>query len=505
MKFIGPYQVTERIGGGGMAEVFKGMKKGPDGFQKAVALKQILPPFQDNGSFMQMLSTEARLVIRLNHPNIVSVLDLFESEGSYVIVMEYVSGQNLKQIQGRVHKSDQRVSWQQAVYIVAEILAGLDVAHKCVGEEGPLGIVHRDVSPQNILVSYDGQVKLTDFGIARADIEREETRTGILKGKLKYCSPEYLTSQEVTFKGDLFSSAVVLFELLYGHHPFEGANEIETMERIKGGGHEVPRDDPNIPSALKDLVLKSLSVDPEDRPSDASDFRLSLLSFLDHPWLTSGRARTGRWMHDLYPRPEDRILEPYEDTAPFVESSARTEVGRKRVWPLLSVPVLVVFGVAGFWMWSQREKANSLKTGHAPTKLTNDVHQKSMVPKWPLVDEQKPEDAQKVVKTEDLRPAPGLRLQANPVEPERERSKKDKGSSKVTESGNVGFLFVEGPEGAVVFVNGVQKGHLPMTRMKLQVGSYVVHIISQKQGSQSVRTLIQNGKTAEARWDAQKR
>jgi len=203
IKF-GNYLLLERIAVGGMAEVFVAKAFGVEGFERLLAIKKILPTMGEDAEFIHMFVDEARIAVQLSHANIVQVLELGKYDENLYIAMEYISGRDLRQLVARFRKREQSVPVPQACLIVAEVCEALDYAHRKRDAQGrPLGIVHRDVSPQNVLVSFEGEVKLIDFGIAKAESRLQKTQSGILKGKFSYMSPEQVKGQPIDGRSDV--------------------------------------------------------------------------------------------------------------------------------------------------------------------------------------------------------------------------------------------------------------------------------------------------------------
>ncbi len=315
MQTEAPYILVSRLGEGGMAEVYKAIKIGPEGWEKPVALKRILPQFADRPEFLRLLKDEARLHAQLSHPNIVQILDFFRHERSFLIALEYVHGRNLRTVFADARDRGLPLPWQASVFIVSEVLKALDYAHKSQGDSGPLHLVHRDVSPQNVLISYAGLVKLSDFGIARADVAREETGSGVLRGKCRYLAPEQLQKGTIDFRVDLFAAGVLLYELITGKHPFAAENEFELLKRIERAEFEPSAAlNPDVPASVHEAIARALRLNPAERQEDAALFRRELLIALDPAWLSGGSDLLGTWMGALYPDPAERQEPPIEKT-----------------------------------------------------------------------------------------------------------------------------------------------------------------------------------------------
>jgi TonB family protein len=280
---FGQYELLERIASGGMAELFRARRSGVEGFQKIVAIKKILPHIADNDEFITMFADEAKVAAQLNHPNIVHIYDLGKIEaGGYFIAMEYVEGTDLRTILRTGREVGTPLPIPLAVYVASKVASALDYAHRrrdARGEE--LRIVHRDVSPQNILISYEGEIKLCDFGIAKADRKVSRTESGSLKGKLQYMSPEQAWGKPIDHRSDLFSLGCVLHEMLTGERLFRGDSDMTILELVRKADVPPPsRINPDVPAALDQIVLKALAREPGDRYGTGSEMLRDLEAIL---------------------------------------------------------------------------------------------------------------------------------------------------------------------------------------------------------------------------------
>jgi serine/threonine protein kinase len=277
---FGPYRLIEKVATGGMAEIFRAARRGVEGFEKTVAVKRILPHLSDNREFVTMFVDEAKTVAQLAHPNIVSIYDLGRIHGSYYIAMEYVHGRDLRSILRRSREKELPLAPGLAVLIASRVCAGLGYAHRRLDERGrPMKIVHRDVSPQNILISFEGDVKLTDFGIATAAHKASVTERGMLRGKLTYMSPEQTRGGRVDHRSDLFSLGVVLYELATGERPFgtPGHSDANLLEAIRACDFAPARDlVPGLPPSLDRVLQRALAREPHERYADADALRREL-------------------------------------------------------------------------------------------------------------------------------------------------------------------------------------------------------------------------------------
>jgi serine/threonine protein kinase len=278
------YRVIKRLEAGGMAEVYLGEASSVEGFKKRVAIKRVLPHLAQNENFVQMFLDEARLSARLNHANIVSVFDISAREDTFFLIMEFIDGANLKKILETLQKRGQRFPLAEAVYICTETARGLSYAHELSDENGvPLRIVHRDISPPNIMVTKRGEVKVADFGLAKAGTQISQTDPGVVKGKFSYLSPEAANGKEVDARADIFSMGIVLWEMLAGRRLFLGETDYATVKLIQQAN--IPRLsplNPQVDEAFEEILLKALTRDPERRYQNAREFGDALTGYLFH-------------------------------------------------------------------------------------------------------------------------------------------------------------------------------------------------------------------------------
>ena len=286
------YILSKKIARGGMAEIFLGKQIGEDGFQRLCAIKRILPHYTNDQEFIQMFRDEAHICKRLQHANIVRVEGFEEVEGSYAIIMEYVDGADLRTLLHAVEQAKRRLPVPMACYIIAESARGLHYAHTKIDEitQQALGIVHRDISPQNLLVSFEGEIKVTDFGIADAESKLTETRPGIVKGKYSYMSPEQISAKPVDCRTDVFAMTIVLWEMLAMRRLFQGENEVDTIQRVKNCRIDVDirTINPEVDEELDIILKKGLARDPKKRYRTAADFEKDLRRYMSrrHPDFT---------------------------------------------------------------------------------------------------------------------------------------------------------------------------------------------------------------------------
>lgn len=277
------YRIIEKLDEGGMAEIYRAEVESIQGFKKQVAIKRVLPHLTKNQKFVSMFLDEARLSLYLNHANIVQVFDIGRSENTFFIVMEYVHGLNLRTLVESLRRQKRRVEIQHAIFIIMEVAKGLGYAHDMRDPETDrhLDIVHRDISPPNILLSRMGEVKLVDFGLAKAASQVERTDPGVVKGKFSYLSPEAAAGNPVDHRADIFACGIIFFEMLTGRRLFYGETDLQTVELVRQA--RVPPMsalNPDISPELERIVRKALALEPEARYQHAYEIHETLAQFL---------------------------------------------------------------------------------------------------------------------------------------------------------------------------------------------------------------------------------
>jgi serine/threonine-protein kinase len=278
LRVIGRYALFDEIASGGMAAVHVGRLLGPAGFSRTVAIKRLHPQFARDPEFLTMFLDEARLAARIRHPNVVPTLDVVSAQGEIFLVMEYFLGESFAKLLVLAKQAGGRAPIDVACAIVGATLHGLHAAHEAKDERGePLGIVHRDVSPQNILVGADGIARVLDFGIAKAEGRAQVTREGQVRGKMAYVAPEQFLLGRADRKADVYAASVVLWEALTGQRLFLGETEAQTVARVLNDTPPPPSSIvPGIAPPLDELVLRGLSRKPEERPATARDMAREL-------------------------------------------------------------------------------------------------------------------------------------------------------------------------------------------------------------------------------------
>ncbi|MEK7355198.1 MAG: serine/threonine-protein kinase, partial [Bdellovibrionota bacterium] len=284
---FGKYILLEKLAMGGMAEIYLARNSGASGVSKFVAIKRILPQFTEQTEFIDMFKDEAKIAVNLSHANIVSIFEFGIEKSAFFLAMDYIEGRNLRQILNKMKKSGLSFSIEQVLYVIKEVAGGLDHAHRCIDANTgkPLNIIHRDMSPQNVMVSFEGEVKIVDFGIAKAETQLETTRAGTLKGKFGYMSPEQAEGQPVDLRTDVFALGIVLWELLANDRLFVANNEVNTLRKIREC--QIPslrKINPAIPPELERIVSKALAKDRNLRYQTSAALHRELSRFLNRQY-----------------------------------------------------------------------------------------------------------------------------------------------------------------------------------------------------------------------------
>lgn len=277
MERVGPYEVTELLAAGGMAEIFLGRKMGPGGFEKQLVIKRITKKLIGDREIESMFLDEARVQALLDHPNVVQIYDFGEERGSYFIAMELVRGATLRWIIDNATAVQRQIPLQHALRIVGDVLSGLHHAHERAGEDGaPLNLIHRDISPVNILVARNGVAKLCDFGVAKSGLQSVMTRVGIVKGKFRYMSPEQINAEALDRRADVFAVGTVLWEMLVGRRLFDHQSEDDVVAAIRAGNYPAPSDlRPGLPRVVDRILRRALHPARDRRFRSAREFQLA--------------------------------------------------------------------------------------------------------------------------------------------------------------------------------------------------------------------------------------
>lgn len=295
---IGRYALFDQFAVGGMATVHVGRLDGAGGFSRVVAIKRLLPNLVQNEEFTQMLLKEARLAARVRHPNVVPTIDVVASKGDVLLVLEYVHGEALSSLCRRQAKEKKElIPLDVALSVMQDMLQGLSAVHEAKDEKGkPLGLVHRDISPPNVIVGADGQARVLDFGIAKALEHLEDSNPNRVKGKSGYMSPEQIRGERLTQRSDVFSAGIILWELLSTRRLFNAEQETERMQKILDGNYPKPTEfRPDLSSKVEAVAMQALELDPEKRFASPRDFAMALESAA--PGASS--RRVADWVNEL--------------------------------------------------------------------------------------------------------------------------------------------------------------------------------------------------------------
>ncbi len=329
---FGKYLLLDRINIGGMAEVWRAKTFGAGGFERLVAIKRILPNIAEDEEFITMFIDEAKITVQLNHANIAQIYELSSIASSYFIAMEYVSGKDMRAVFDRCRKRGEPAPIPLICYLIAQCCEGLDYAHRANDKMGrPMNIVHRDVSPQNALISYEGEVKVIDFGIAKAAGKATKTQAGILKGKFGYMSPEQIRGLPLDRRSDVFAIGVCLYEMLTGERLFVGDSDFSVLEKVRKVEVLPPSHfNRKIPDALEKIVMKSLAKDVDERYSYGSELAEDLRKFLYTSGYSFGRKDLAAFMKATFAEDvekEKQRLQEYNDIKPPDGMLAAAEAG----------------------------------------------------------------------------------------------------------------------------------------------------------------------------------
>ena len=362
---FGKYLLLEKIATGGMAELFRAMIAGDQGFEKLVAIKRILPHLTDQQEFIHAFIDEAKLAALLQHPNIVQIYDFGSIQGSYFISMEHLFGQDLHSIMTRSEEEHSLLGFHHAAYIVSRICEGLDHAHRLKDLQGqPLHLIHRDINPVNILVTYEGEIKIVDFGIAKAAGKNAKTREGLIKGKVSYMSPEQASGNLVDHRSDIFSTGIIFYEMLTGEPMYRG-EDLEILAQVQEARFKPPEDlNPDLPPELCRILRHALEKDPASRYQSAgemltdlenSDASISprlaarslaqLMKTLFRDDIEEGHNLMARISEISLPDVRSAAIQfasdPLEKTRFLTSHPAKEKISRKSFWYAAATPILL--------------------------------------------------------------------------------------------------------------------------------------------------------------------
>ena len=302
----GKYLLLDKIATGGMAELYRAKITGVQGFEKLIAIKKILPHLAQEEDLVECFIDEAKLAALLNHQNIVQIYDFGSLEGTYYIAMQYLFGKDLRRVLTQAEKKGIKIGVEYALYIVSRICSGLEYAHNLKDFQGkPLQLIHRDISPQNILISYEGDVKVVDFGIAKAAARSTLTQAGMIKGKVAYMSPEQAGGQTIDYRSDIFSVGILLYELITGRRMFQGET-MEVLSKVREARYDQPETIVELPDKIISVTHKALSKDPDQRYQSCGEMMTDLETCIHELSLWPTSSGLGRMMRALF---EDEIAE----------------------------------------------------------------------------------------------------------------------------------------------------------------------------------------------------
>jgi serine/threonine protein kinase/Flp pilus assembly protein TadD len=300
-KQFGKYQLLDKIAVGGMAELYRAKLTGAQGFEKLIAIKKILPNLSEEENLVTSFIDEAKLAALLHHENIVQIYDFGSMDSEYFIAMEFLFGKDLRTIRKAAKKRDIPLGMENILYIISRICAGLDYSHNLKDLQGqPLNIIHRDINPQNILVTYEGQVKIIDYGIAKAASQNTKTRENLIKGKLAYMSPEQANGQAIDFRSDIFSTGIILYELLAVRRMFEGET-MHVLSLVRDAHYDPPEEViPDLPAKLNEILHRALAKNPDDRYQSAGEMLADVEEFAFELSLRPNARSFAQYMKELF-------------------------------------------------------------------------------------------------------------------------------------------------------------------------------------------------------------
>ncbi len=306
MASHGRYTILGKLADGGMAEIFLAIQHGAEGFEKQVVLKRILTQYSADPQFRNMLLDEAHISMTLQHGSIVQVLDLGVAAGRYFLALELVDGWDLEKILQRAYKAEMVFPTALGLYVVAEVCRALAYAHGKSRDGKPLGIVHRDISPNNVLLSGEGEVKLADFGIAKAQRKREQTAAGVIKGKVAYMSPEQARGEAIDRRSDIFSVGSMLYRMMTDRLPFEANNDLESLLRVQKAEFPAPQDaKPTIPASVAAIIRRAMRLHPAERYQTAGEMLAEVERVLRTEFQSAGQTELKSWLEQLGRRDHD--------------------------------------------------------------------------------------------------------------------------------------------------------------------------------------------------------
>ncbi|MCE5195393.1 MAG: protein kinase [Nitrospiraceae bacterium] len=468
MEKFGQYLLLDKVGSGGMAELFKAKKLGIEGFERVLAIKRILPHLSSDDEFIDMFIAEAKLVARLSNKNIAQVYDFGKIAENYFISMEYIRGKDLRAILKKCRDKGIKFPVPLSVFIAKEVASALNYAHSQNDNMGRnLNIIHRDVSPQNILISYEGEVKVVDFGIAKAGAH-SKTTTGVLKGKLSYMSPEQAWGKQIDHRSDIFSLGIVFYEMLTGERLFKGDSELNTLEMVRQAKIEpLPsKINTDLPLKLEEKLMKVLAREPDERYQSGAEMEKDMAEELFKILNTDPALSLKQFMHENYKSEieAERKTEMSEETvsiAAFDEAdklsaerrNARRGTARpgsvkekKSIMPYVFTVFLLGSIIGGFAFWYRGiEKTSSPEVAQPPLQSAS----------------------------ETTKPAEGNALVNTPItENKKEKIVPTQKEEKNAKTDIASGLTINASPWANVYIDGKPYGTTPKTIADLKPGNY---------------------------------
>jgi len=502
MEKFGQYILLEKIGSGGMAELFKAKKIGIEGFERVLAIKRILPHLSSDEEFITMFIDEAKLIARLSHKNITHIYDFGRIEQNYYIAMEYIRGKDLRSALRRCHETNLKFPLPLAIFIAKEIASGLSYAHRQKDSMGQgLNIIHRDISPQNILISYDGDVKVVDFGIAKAS-SHSRTTTGVLKGKLSYMSPEQAWGRPIDHRSDIFSLGIVLYEMLTGERLFKGDAEINTLEKVRAARIDPLPSSFNIElsAGLEQKILKALAKETSERYQDASEMEADLGEALFELLRTDPSISLKDFMHDLFraeieaehksEMDEETIRIQMEAAAPAADRKKEEAVEVKKGSPFVIPAFLAaaVLLILVFTFWNRNAPHPVSPKDEAAVPLSSRPESSGAANKD---DRTGTVSSGQVAGKEKAKPSkPGKDGQSAG-----DSRKSEKATQAPAEEGE-GGLSINAVPWANVFITGKPYGTTPKTIEGLKAGTYQVKLENPNFPAWETKVTISKGQVA---------
>jgi serine/threonine protein kinase len=506
---FGKYVLVDKIATGGMAEIFKAKSFSHGGFESLLVIKRILPHIGENQEFVSMFVDEAKISVALQHPNIVRVHDFGKILENYFIAMECVDGKDTRNVLRKLARKRQWLPEKFAAYIVHEVCKGLFYAHTKADVQGrPLGIVHRDISPSNVLVSYEGEVKIADFGIAKAERNAYQTRDGMLKGKFEYMSPEQAAGKDIDSRSDLFSIGIILYEMLTARRLFKTDSEVATLGKVREGEIVAPSTiKADVSPGLEAICMRALERDPAARYASAEQMADDLRELLFPDTADTLRRELKAFLHELFAEEigeerarlesgsaiaeqmKDRLPVEWDGTSPEVTMTKVTETAVRQIVPMFAAfgfGMLLLFGVAlGGLFWYVADQAANQTEAVAAIEKPGTV-ELTVSPKAKIYVDGVLREENERLTIADLPPGSHvLRFEANgyitqekPVSIEAGRvvqldlelNRQRSSSSSSASADRPEVEFRSAPPGATVFVDDVQVGVTPFTWTDGKVG-----------------------------------